>query len=110
VSSTPNIINIKDFLRFYAKQSKGRINKHAFVEPTMSQVEFIFAGFTRVTRTQTIEEAGSAKIHDFAYRSGLGLVSVCISPDRSRIDPRQKSLAKLLPTHLKDNFYYNNRL
>ena len=55
----PHIIDVKDFLRFYAKQSKGRINKHSSVESTVSQAEFFFAGFTMVTGTPTIEDERS---------------------------------------------------
>jgi len=53
---------------------------------------------------------GLAKIHDFAYRSGSGLVLVYTSPDRSWIDLRQKSLAKPPLPSLINNFYYNNKL
>jgi hypothetical protein len=55
----PACSEVKDFLRFYGLQSKGRINKHASAESIKSQAEFFFAGFTRVTGTQTVEEERS---------------------------------------------------
>jgi hypothetical protein len=36
----------------------------------MSQVEFIFAGFTRVTRTQTIEEVEPRRLWEAGMKTG----------------------------------------
>jgi len=52
----PQMEDVKDFLRFYGMQSKGRLREHASAESIKTQAEFFFAGFTRVTGTQTIEE------------------------------------------------------
>jgi hypothetical protein len=58
-SPAPSLVHVKDFFRFYTKQSKGRINKHSSVESTVSQAEFFFAGFTRVTGTPTLDKERS---------------------------------------------------
>jgi hypothetical protein len=52
----PPLHKIKDFFRFYVKQSKGRIREHATVKTTVGQAVIFFAGFTRVTGTVTKEE------------------------------------------------------
>jgi hypothetical protein len=52
----PALHEIKDFFRFYVKQSKGRITEHATVKTTPVQAVFFFAGLTRVTGTATTED------------------------------------------------------
>lgn len=47
----PALHKLKDFIRFYVKQSKGRITEHATIKTTVSQAVFFFAGFARATRT-----------------------------------------------------------
>ena len=57
----PALHKIKDFVRFYVKQSKGRITEHATINTTLSQAVFFFAGFTRETGT-AIKEADRTEI------------------------------------------------
>jgi hypothetical protein len=52
----PELHEIKDFFRFYIKQSKGRITEHATVKTTLAQAVFFFARFTRVTGIATKED------------------------------------------------------
>ena len=52
----PSTVNVKDFFRFYVKQSKGLINKHASVESVVTNAEWFYAGFTRVTGTPTLDK------------------------------------------------------
>lgn len=57
----PRMVDVKDFVRFYYLQSKGRIgnNKYASTKSIVSAMEFFFAGFTRVTGTPTVEQERS---------------------------------------------------
>jgi hypothetical protein len=50
------MIEVKNFLRFYMLQSKGRINAKSSVESIKTNAEWFFAGFTRVTGTPTVAE------------------------------------------------------
>jgi hypothetical protein len=52
----PNMVTIKDFRRFYILSSKGRLSKHVSVESIVSFAEWFFAGFLRVTGTDTKKE------------------------------------------------------
>ena len=47
---------MKDFFRFYALGSDGRLNPRMTAESLNSQAERFFAGFTRVTGSIVIEQ------------------------------------------------------
>jgi hypothetical protein len=52
----PPLYEIKDFFRFYVKQSKGYIKEHASVRSTSIMAVSFFSGFARVTGTPVDEE------------------------------------------------------
>ena len=56
-AAAPNLVTVKDFLRFYIATSQPRLDAD---RPTVDSVnivaEWFFAGFTRVTGTDTDEE------------------------------------------------------
>jgi hypothetical protein len=52
----PNVPTVKDFIRFSAAASRGKIVKLPTVDSINAFAEWFFAGFTRVTRTPTIKE------------------------------------------------------
>lgn len=54
----PSLERVKDFARFYIHQSSGTITKNgrATLDTTKTFLEFFFAGFTRITGTETSED------------------------------------------------------
>jgi hypothetical protein len=66
----PALHKLKDFIRFYVKQSKGRIKEHATVQTTLLQAVFFFAGFSRETGTAIKEkDRTSFKVRTLFCRS-----------------------------------------
>jgi hypothetical protein len=52
----PNVPTVKDFIRFSAAVSHGKIVELPTVDSVIAYTEWFFAGFTRVTGTPTIKE------------------------------------------------------
>ena len=50
---TPDLVTVKDFLRFHAAASKGKIKEKINPDSLNTFAEWFFAGFSRVTETQT---------------------------------------------------------
>ena len=48
-----NLATVKDFLRFHAAASKGKIKEKITSDSLNTFAEWFFAGFSRVTDTQT---------------------------------------------------------
>jgi hypothetical protein len=51
-----DVETVKDFIRFHASASRGKIVELPTVDSVNAVAEWFFAGFTRVTGTPTIEE------------------------------------------------------
>ena len=72
--TAPDLVTVKDFLRFYIATSKPQLDKEA-KRPTADSIniaaEWFFAGFTRVTGTDTDKEERSE-----VYNVSLTLLSV----------------------------------
>ena len=49
----PDLATVKDFLRFHAAASKGKITEKITTDSLNTFAEWFFAGFSRVTDTQT---------------------------------------------------------
>ena len=49
----PDLATVKDFLRFHAAASKGKIKEKITSDSLNTFAEWFFAGFSRVTETQT---------------------------------------------------------
>jgi hypothetical protein len=52
----PDLPTVKDFVRFLAAISSGKIVELPTADSTNAYVVWFFAGFTRVTGTPTIDE------------------------------------------------------
>jgi len=52
----PDMPTVKDFIRFSAAASRGKIVELPTVDSINAFTEWFFAGFTRVTGTPTIKE------------------------------------------------------
>lgn len=63
-------MKVKDFVRFYVSTSRPRLDAHRpTVDSINTVVEWFFAGFTRVTGTETIEKERSEIYHVSTYHS-----------------------------------------
>ena len=49
----PDLTTVKDFLRFHAVASKGKVKEKITTDSFNTFTEWFFAGFSRVTDTQT---------------------------------------------------------
>ena len=49
----PDLATVEDFLRFHAAASKGKIKEKITSDSLNTFAEWFFAGFSRVTETQT---------------------------------------------------------
>lgn len=56
---TPDLATVKDLVRFYIATSKPQIDVKPTVDSINTVMEWFFAGFTRVTGTETDEEERS---------------------------------------------------
>jgi hypothetical protein len=52
----PDLATVKDFFRFYAATGKGKIMTKITCDSLIAVTEWFYAGFTRVTDTQTNED------------------------------------------------------
>ena len=52
----PDLATVKDFLRFHISISRGYIDEKPTVDSVNTYAEWFFAGFTRVTDTETNEK------------------------------------------------------
>jgi hypothetical protein len=66
----PNLATVKDFIRFYIATSRPRLTEQPTVDSINTVAEWFFAGFTRVTGTET----------DAEERSEVYNVSFCLCP------------------------------
>jgi len=72
--ATPDLATVKDFIRFYIATSRPRLDaERPTVDSVNTVTEWFFAGFTRVTGTDTIEEERS-EIYIVRSSSILGLI------------------------------------
>jgi hypothetical protein len=68
--SGPNLATVRDFIRFYIATSRPRLAEQPTVDSINTVAEWFFAGFTRVTGTET----------DAEERSEVYNVSSCFCP------------------------------
>ncbi len=59
----PDLATVKDFLRFHAATSRGKIVTKPTADSVTAFAEWFFAGFTRVTGTLTDAEDRSEVFH-----------------------------------------------
>lgn len=72
-------MTVKDFVRFYVSTSRPRLDAHRpTVDSINTVVEWFFAGFTRVTGTETVEKERSEVYH----------VSLCYHNCKRRAEDR----------------------
>lgn len=57
--AAPDLVTVKDFCRFYIATSRPQLTSVPTVDSINAVVEWFFAGFTRVTGTDTNEEERS---------------------------------------------------
>jgi len=73
--AAPDLATVKDFIRFYIATSSPRLDKKE-KRPTADSIniaaEWFFAGFTRVTGTDTVEEERS-EVYNVRSSSPLGV-------------------------------------
>ena len=55
----PDLVNVKDFIRFYIRTSRRGLTEQPTVDSINTVAEWFFAGFTRVTGTETDDEERS---------------------------------------------------
>jgi hypothetical protein len=65
---TPDLVTMKDYLRFYIAASKPRIDTKPMRDSIQAAAEWFFAGFTRVTSTTTDDEDRS-EVFDVRFSS-----------------------------------------
>ena len=53
------LATVKDFIRFYIATSNPRLDERPTIDSVNIVAEWFFAGFTRVTGTDTVEEERS---------------------------------------------------
>ena len=71
--AAPGLATIKDFIRFYIATSRPRLDAENLTVDSVNNVaEWFFAGFTRVTGTDTVEEERS-EVHNVRSSSLLGV-------------------------------------
>ena len=72
--AAPDLATVKDFIRFYVATSKPRLDAERLTVDSVNTVaEWFFAGFTRITGTDTIEEERS-EVYNVRSSSHLGLI------------------------------------
>ena len=79
----PDFATVKDFLRFYAATSKGKIQEEVTCDSLNTFAEWFFAGFSRVTDTPTNND-NRREIYDVStsYRLWKGSISPSpVSPE-----------------------------
>jgi hypothetical protein len=54
--AAPDLVTVKDFLRFYIATNSPQITNIPTVDSINTVAEWFFAGFTRVTGTETNED------------------------------------------------------
>ena len=62
-ADAPGLVTVKDFIRFYIATSTPRLDKVPTADSINIAAEWFFAGFTRVTGTETNEEERSEVYH-----------------------------------------------
>lgn len=74
-AEAPDLATVKDFLRFHAAASRGKIEERITADSTNAFAEWFFAGFSRVTGTPTDEEEKSKvyKVNQSLKRSAVRL-------------------------------------
>ena len=55
-ATAPNLVTLKDFVRFFAALSRGRIKDKPTADSINSTLEFFFAGFAKITGTTVHED------------------------------------------------------
>jgi len=55
----PDLATVKDFIRFYIATNNRRLDERPTVDSVNIVAEWFFAGFTRVTGTDAVEEERS---------------------------------------------------
>ena len=68
--AAPDLATVKDFFRFYIATSSPKIANVPTVESINTVAEWFFAGFTRVTGTDTDEEERS-EVYNVSGSPGL---------------------------------------
>ena len=68
----PDLAAMKDFTRFSAASSKGKIVELPTADSLYTFLEWFFAGFTRVTGTQTNAEDRS-EVYNVSYQLYMGV-------------------------------------
>jgi hypothetical protein len=79
--NAPDLVTVKNFLRFYIATSCGKIDENE--RPTADSVnafaEWFFAGFTRITSTPTDEADRSEVYNVSAFPEGRGRPKLIIT-------------------------------
>jgi hypothetical protein len=57
--TAPDLVTVKDFVRFYIATSHSQLTDVSTVDSINTAAEWFFAGFTRITGTDTNEEERS---------------------------------------------------
>lgn len=70
--AAPDLATVKDFLRFYIATSRPRLAEKPTVDSINTIAEWFFAGFTRITGTETDAEQRSE-----VYNVSLHVLSRC---------------------------------
>ena len=60
----PDLVTVKDFLRFHAATSKGKIRKIITSDSLNTFAEWFFAGFSRVTDTPTNDDDDRSEVYN----------------------------------------------
>lgn len=66
----PDLATVKDFMRFYIATSRPRLTEQPSVDSINTVAEWFFAGFTRVTGTETDAEQWS-EVYNVSFCSCL---------------------------------------
>jgi hypothetical protein len=83
----PDLATVKDFLRFHAATSKGKIQEEATCDSLNTFAEWFFGGFSHVTDTPTNDD-DRREIYDVSTSYHLWKASISPSPVGPEVLPR----------------------
>lgn len=90
----PDLATVKDFIRFYIATSNPRLDERPTVDSVNIVAEWFFAGFTRVTGTDTVEEERS-EVYNWVRRT-LTLEGIVVNKHRPKHNFTVRDLTRVL--------------
>jgi hypothetical protein len=81
-AAAPDLMTVKDFIRFYISTSRPQLTDKPTVDSINTVAEWFFAGFTRLTSTETDPEERSAvyNVSDYPLRGKRNKIPLPLTP------------------------------